>query len=224
MARPDTPPPTTHECPLCLSKETRAIHRDSHSKVDREYLNCAHCDLIFVPKQFHISPGYEKSIYDLHENNPEDKGYRRFLEKLSMPLISQLEPFANGLDFGCGPGPTLSIMMREKGFNVEEYDPFYMPDKSPLSGRYDFITSTEVVEHLSKPKEVFELLFKMLKKKGVLGIMTKQPPKQGIVNWQYTKDPTHISFYSVKTFQYIAALFDCQLEVISYDTVLLIKR
>jgi 16S rRNA G1207 methylase RsmC len=34
------------------------------------------------------------------------------------------------LDFGCGPGPTLSILLAEQGQQVDLYDPFYHDDPS----------------------------------------------------------------------------------------------
>jgi len=45
-----------------------------------------------------------------------DPRYRRFLARLAEPLIAHLPKGARGLDFGCGPGPTLSLMLREAGF------------------------------------------------------------------------------------------------------------
>jgi hypothetical protein len=33
----------------------------------------------------------------------------------------------HGLDYGCGPGPTLSSMFREKGFKMADYDLFFKP-------------------------------------------------------------------------------------------------
>ncbi len=222
-AKPRASSELEHDCPLCSSNQTEVIHRDSHSKIDREYCRCAHCDLVFVPTQYHLPPEQEKAIYDCHENSPNDPAYRKFLSKLAKPLQSLLKPGANGLDFGSGPGPTLSVMLREQGFNVSEYDPFYSPDQAVLSEHYDFITSTEVIEHLSQPKLIFEQLFELLDEQGVLGIMSKRPPVAGIRNWHYTKDPTHISFYSEKTFSYIAERFKCQLKIISSDTVLLIR-
>ena len=215
---------TKPECPLCHSVNTISLHRDTHSKIDREYRRCAGCDLIFVPKQFHLTKDQEKAVYDCHENNPNDSAYRKFLSKLATPLVKKLDENAKGLDFGCGPGPTLSVMLREAGFSVAEFDPFYAPYKELLTTKYDFITSTEVVEHLSKPGVVFEQLFALLKPRGILGIMTKRPPEKGIEGWHYTKDPTHITFYSELTFQFVANKYDCNLDIISNDTVILSKN
>jgi len=47
------------------------------------------------------------------------------VEELS-PLLGDNHDL-HGLDYGCGPGPTLSVMLREKGFKMADYDPFFKP-------------------------------------------------------------------------------------------------
>ena len=68
---------------------------------------------MFVPRSYHLSAADEKAQYDLHENDPNDPGYRAFLDRLAGPLDKRLAPHSHGLDFGCGPGPTLSVMLEE---------------------------------------------------------------------------------------------------------------
>ena len=80
-----------------------------------------------MPYQF-LSPKEEKSEYDLHENSSDDPGYRRFLARLFDPVSHQLAPNSYGLDFGSGPGPTLSVMFEEAGHSMEIYDPFFAPE------------------------------------------------------------------------------------------------
>ena len=66
-------------CPLCLAVETRPYHRDRV----RIYIQCPGCALVFVPADQHISEEAERAEYDLHENDPSDAGYRRFLSRLA---------------------------------------------------------------------------------------------------------------------------------------------
>jgi len=56
------------------------------------------------------------------------------------------------------------------------YDIFYYPEKEPIEKikYYDFITATEVFEHLRNPKKELELLMSLIKTKGWIGIMTKR--------------------------------------------------
>lgn len=206
-----------HICPLCRSTELHQIC-EAHLK---PYLQCDTCHLVFVPPEYHLDPTQEKAIYDQHENNPNDPGYRNFLNRLMSPLLAYLNPGSNGLDFGSGPGPTLSLMLQEQGHIMAIYDPYYADVKIALKQRYDFITSTEVVEHLSKPKEVFKQLFELIDHKGVLGIMTKLIPKDiPFEKWHYIKDPTHITFYSEETCRFIAQQYCYRAEIIGNDVIL----
>ena len=100
---------------------------------------------------YHPTPQEEKAQYDLHENDPHDLGYRKFLSRLTDPLLAKLPPHSYGLDYGCGPGPTLSVMMHEAGHSMALHDPIYHPNPDALSRSYQFITATEVFEHLHQP-------------------------------------------------------------------------
>lgn len=207
-------------CPLCLNHQTLHFHTDQK----RDYLQCQVCDLVFVPKHQLLSAAEEQSQYDLHQNSPDDEGYRQFLNRLLLPLVEYLPLSAKGLDFGCGPGPAVSVIMAEQGYEVANYDPFYANQPELLTKQYDFITSTEVFEHLHQPSEVIPLLVNMLKPKGILGIMTKRwIDKDAFTRWHYKNDPTHVCFYSDQTFQWIADQWDLGLKIISADTVLLFK-
>ena len=69
--------------------------------------------------------------------------------------------------------PALAAMLRERGLTVALYDPFYAPDESVWSRAYDFITATEVLEHLHEPARELDRLFAALRPGGWLGVMTK---------------------------------------------------
>ncbi|MEZ0152801.1 MAG: class I SAM-dependent methyltransferase [Candidatus Reddybacter sp.] len=190
----------TEACPLCFSVESAFFHRDRQ----REYLRCKQCALVFVPSQSHLSKADEKSYYDLHQNSPLDSGYRTFLERLSKPLLQQLKPARQGLDFGSGPGPTLSLMLEEAGHSVELYDPFYTLNEGVFTRQYDFITSSEVLEHLQAPGYELKRLWALLKPGGMLAIMTKRVIDQAAFSrWHYKNDPTHIVFFSEKAFNWL---------------------
>lgn len=208
-------------CPLCASEDLSAYFEDKK----RRYLHCLQCSLVFVPRRYRLSAEDEKATYDLHENNPEDQGYRRFLSRLSTPLLERLDPDQKGLDFGCGPGPTLSVVLAEQGHRMDLYDPFYYNDPSVLDNKYDFICATEVVEHMHDPDKDFTALFKMLNQGGWLGIMTKLVIDQlAFSKWHYIQDPTHICFYSRSTFAYLAQRFNAELGFIGNDVILLNKK
>ena len=124
--------PSVLICPLCHGKQIEPWHRDRC----RDYLRCLVCELVFVPASFHLDTPAEKAIYDQHENHPADVGYRRFLMRLTQPLLQRLPPQSTGLDFGCGPGPALAAMLREAGHSVALYDKFYFPDATVMQAMH----------------------------------------------------------------------------------------
>lgn len=208
-------------CPVCLEGEP-GVFRQIGNQV---YLRCPVCQATIMAPESRLSAEEEKQVYELHDNDPEDPGYRRFLTKLAEPLIERLPPGAAGLDFGCGPGPALALMLREAGFEMSLYDPFFHPDRTVRATRYDFITCTEVVEHLYQPAEVFRQLDSLLKPGGWLAIMTCfQTDDARFDNWHYRRDPTHVVFYRETTFQWLADHYGWQLEIPRKDVVLLQKR
>ena len=209
-----------HSCPLCGSSDTAHYHTDKR----RDYWQCAQCELVFVPPQFWLTPEQEKAEYDLHENNPEDGGYRRFLSRFADPLCERLKPNSQGLDFGCGPGPLLAKMLEERGHSVTLYDKFYADNLEVLEQQYDFICSTEVFEHLHQPRQVIEQLVSLLKPNGVLGVMTKRViDKEKFASWHYKNDLTHIVFFADSTFDWLAREFGLGVEFVEKDVVFLTK-
>ena len=207
-------------CPLCGGPDAADFWRDSR----RVYLRCSCCALVFVPPAFYLSAEQEKAEYDLHQNEIDDPGYRRFLGRLAGPLLERLPAGASGLDFGCGPGPALAAILREAGCRVALYDVFYQLDRAALERRYDFICATEVVEHLHAPGEVLAELWRQLLPGGYLGIMTKLVRnREAFASWHYKNDPTHVCFFSESTWHWWAGIMGAELEFFGADVILLRK-
>jgi hypothetical protein len=179
---------------------------------------------VFVPSWQFLSAEEEKKRYDLHQNSPQDLNYRRFLSRLFDPLQKKLAPASHGLDFGSGPEPTLSGMFEEAGHVVTLFDPFYEPVPAALEQQYDFITATEVVEHLHEPKKELERLWASLKQGGWLGIMTNCAVEQETFStWYYKNDRTHVCFFSQATFSWLAHEWRAKVTFADSDVVLLRK-
>lgn len=207
-------------CPLCQSAGSPEIHQDRH----RQYFRCPTCDLTFVPPSQFLSAEAEKAEYDLHQNSAEDTGYRRFLSRLFEPLQQRLPPNQHGLDFGSGPGPTLSVMLEEVGHSVALYDPFYAYHPAALERSYDFITATEVVEHLHHPRQALDQVWQCLKPGGIFGIMTKLAlDNAAFARWHYKADRCHVCFFSRQTFQWLADQWQADLTILGKDVILLVK-
>mgnify|MGYP003930634237 CR=1 FL=1 len=122
------------------------------------------------------------------------------------PLLRRIEhPPQNGLDFGSGPGPVLSMMLESEGYQMTLFDPYYAPSADALQKRYDFVTCTETVEHFHHPGKEWQLLVKLVKPGGWLGIMTKLVEDlNDFPNMHYITDMTHVSFFTRKTFLFLA--------------------
>ncbi len=208
----------THQCPVCTSQNTSFFAKGEN----RLYIRCAVCDLVFVPERFFVSAKEEKAKYDHHQNSIENRGYVDFLNRLLLPLQMRLKPNAKGLDFGSGPGPTLHLLMRQAGYEMDIYDIFYHHDPTVFHKTYDFITMTEVIEHLHHPMRELERLWKMLQPDGYLGIMTAFRPEI-FEGWYYKRDKTHIRFFTEKTFTYIAQTLDAKLDIVDKGVILLQK-
>lgn len=214
-------------CPLCSQNQISDFHKDKL----RQYWLCEHCELVFVAENEILSPALEKAEYDKHQNQSDDSGYRRFLNRCLEPLLAHTKTHfpksaddIRGLDFGCGPGPTLSQMAAEQGYRVADYDPFYAHKPELLKNQYDFITMTEVIEHVRHPRLVLDLLDRLLGPAGTLAIMTKRREEpERFANWHYKNDPTHIRFYNLKSFEFIARHYRWQMTVVDKDVVFLSK-
>lgn len=183
------------------------------------------CELIFVPETQHLDSRDERAVYDQHNNDPEDPRCRKYLNRLAEPIIARLAfTRAKGLDFGSGPGPAMPLIFERAGHECAMYDKFYANDKTFLTNKnYDFISSSEVVEHLSNPGATFQLLFSLLGPNGILGVMTKlYSSDQDFGNWYYKNDPTHITFYTEATMSFIAKTNNKKALILGADIILFV--
>lgn len=192
-----------------MAAETVRFHHEG----GREYRRCPQCALTYVPSWMHLSRAEERAHYGTHQNRPDDPGYRAFLDRLATRLVPNLAAGAAGLDYGSGPGPTLSVMLEEQGFSMRNYDPYFAPDQVALNERYDFITCTETVEHFACPAREFERFDNLLRPGGWLGVMTQMLEiDTKFADWWYRHDPTHICFYREETMRWIASHYNWHME------------
>ncbi|MED5466714.1 MAG: class I SAM-dependent methyltransferase [Pseudomonadota bacterium] len=220
IERPQSSAQQEARCPVCENAELVPFREVGQ----QTYFRCGQCEATVMASECRLSGSRERAVYELHNNNADDPGYRRFQSKLAQPLLGQVSPGAQGLDVGCGPGPALASMLAEAGLHMTLYDPFFYPDAAALDRQYDVITCTEVVEHLHHPAEVFRMLDSLLRPGGCLGIMTCfQTDDARFDNWHYRRDPTHVVFYREQTFRWLAQHYGWDLEIPVKDVVLLRK-
>ncbi len=201
-------------CCLCQSSEVSIFQ-------DAAFFRCSDCHLIFKNSTLHLSAADEKIRYELHENNIDDPAYVRFL----WPAVEQVKklksPPGLGLDFGCGPNPVLSQLLIQENYQMYSYDPIFFTGgladfKNQPQKIFDFITCTEAAEHFYKPGTEFKKLFSWIKAGGHLVLMTDLFTENKILqNWGYARDPSHVCFFSEKTFSWLAKKYSAELEMIS---------
>ncbi len=198
---------TFENCPLC--------HNPGKTFYTDEFFLCDNCLGIFRPKRYHLSAPEEKSRYEKHNNDVNDIRYQQFVSPITSAVLKECLPKDVGLDFGAGTGPVISKVLKDQGYTIKQYDPFFHNYPDLLKTEYDYIVCCEVIEHFYDPQKEFGLLKRLLKPKGILYCMTHiYSPDIPFTNWYYKKDPTHVFIYQKETFEYIKNHFDFSLVTI----------
>lgn len=214
-----------NSCVLCSSHHISLFLKQTYKKGrTRLFYRCSDCELIFIHPELTLKIEEQKSFYKNHNNSPLDLGYIDHLSQILTPLLKRIETHHVGLDFGCGPGPTLHTLFKEKGIHQENFDPLFFPHTHLLNQKYDFVTATEVVEHFTEPAQDWRCFKNLLKPLGILAIMTQfQPQLSDFENWWYHRDITHVSFYTPQTLKWIAHHFGYELLYCTHPVALFQK-
>lgn len=211
-----------NSCALC-GQNTTAFY-DHH--LDQTAWRCQACHAVFKDPEVHLSSTLEKARYDTHNNTLDNEGYVQylttFIDKAVWPFIQH----GNALDYGCGPGPVLGELLRKRGFDVSNYDPFYLPNEALLKQTYDLITITEVLEHVFEPNVVFQTLAQALKPEGILAVMTSFVPvsNDDYLTWWYKRDATHVVFYHLKSFETLAKRYGFKVLHTDQQKIITLKK
>lgn len=187
-------------CPLC-----QHISTPFHSP---EFYCCTECSGIFRSQAFFLAPAEEKKRYATHNNDVHDPRYQQFVSPITNAVLAWYAPQSAGLDFGAGTGPVIAKVLRDHGYNIREYDPFFCNKRQLLAETYDYIVCCEVLEHFREPAQEFRLLQGLLKENGRLLCMTLlYEHRIDFGTWHYKNDPTHVFFYQRATLNWIQAVF-----------------
>ena len=210
---------STVSCPRCASHRSYPL-----SVAGTRYHRCLACELVWLDEADHLDEAAEKAVYDGHDNRVDDPRYRSFLMRAFGEVLARVPLPASGLDFGCGPGPALVAMGREAGYDMVGYDKFYADFPELLTRQYDFITSTEVIEHIAEPRTVLAQLWDCLTPGGLLVLQTQRVlGDERFKNWRYRHDPTHIVFFAEASFQVLATSWQAELSFPHADVAVLQK-
>ncbi len=207
-------------CPLCRCGGSKILTFQTRKK--RRYWHCRACNLVFLDTDALPTLEQEKEIYTFHQNSPEHPGYVAFLQRIIQPALTYLNPTMRGLDYGCGPGPTLSVLLEREDISCHNYDPIFFPDDP--QGRYDFIFATECFEHFHSPAAELSHLSALLQPRGFLFVMTELWHERiDFRTWYYISDPSHVSFYHLNSFDFICRQYGFKI-LASYDARILLLQ
>ncbi len=185
-------------CPLCEN------HAEKFYEDTQRYYRCPKCDGIFVHREDLPKEDAEKERYELHDDDTQDAGYRKFVSPITSNIVKDFSKEEKGLDFGSGRSEIVSVVLREQGYNIQNYDPYFANNPQLLTQQYDYISSCEVIEHFYSPKKEFARLREMLHEGGKLYLMTDvYDGTKDFASWYYKNDPTHVFIYTPQTFEYI---------------------
>lgn len=181
---------------------------DNRSKIN--YYECSECQFIMKSIENFSDFSQQKERYNLHNNHEEDRGYQAYFQRfIDFLELERRDSIEHALDFGCGASLLLSKMLQNNHITCDAYDPIYHPNEVYKERSYDLISSIEVFEHLHDPKSEFALLLQRLNGSGYLAIQTAFHPndREAFLKWYYRLDPTHVIFFSLRTFEVLANMF-----------------
>lgn len=177
-----------------------------------------------------LPPKEEEYRYSQHENSLENRGYVEYLTTFADHTIRRYVPvfgdsLANSpgdstphvLDFGSGPTPVFSELLKRWGYQVSIYDPFFAQNQQWDTQNYHAITSIEVFEHLTDPLGVLKKLSSLLLPGGYIFLRTQLhwDDQERFSTWWYPIDETHITFFHQETIEFLGEA--CNLKVISIE-------
>lgn len=208
----------TSNCLIC-NNETNKLF-DPQMKVT--YLSCKKCGFISKQKDFFPDKETEKGRYDLHHN--DDDYYRDSFSEVIDDYIAKLD-IETILDFGSGPYPVLTKLLENK-YDVTMYDPFYYNDLRYLDKLYDLVITSEAIEHFHSPRIELSKIIGLINKNKYLIVMTylRTVDEERFLTWWYRRDLTHVGFYTLDTFKYIAKLYNLELITSNNKNIVVLKK
>jgi hypothetical protein len=185
------------------------------SKYDVVYYQCGTCGFLQTEEPFWLTEAYHESM-----TLSDTGGLLRSLslaETISVIIYFLFDRNARYLDFAGGYG-LFTRRMRDIGFNFcwqDRYSPNLFArgfEYSEDAGDIELVTSFESFEHFSEPMREIETILE-LSKNIVFTTELLPSPVPGPKEWYYygLRHGQHISFYTLRTLQYIADRYGLKL-------------
>lgn len=206
------------DCSLCGCTATKRLFEKDTLK----FVRCKRCGLVYLNPR----PTIEaiKKFYNPGINRWTTlKDYIDRKLPLFEDLLTKVEEVKKGrriLDVGCGIGLFLKLAKEKSweiyGVDISTEDVKYAKEKYGLevyqgtimdavcpNEFFDVVTMWDVIEHLSYPLLHLEEIKRILKKDGILFILTgnidsKEAKRKGAA-WEFLSDGSHLILFSAKT-------------------------
>lgn len=191
---------------------------------DEYYFICSTCGAYVKDEVHYLNSKEEKERYKEHDNDVYDERYQDFTSPITDAILANHNREQLGLDYGSGTGPVISKQLKDEGYQVKLYDPFFHPSEEYINHRYDYIFCCEVFEHFHEPKEEIEKLLHLLKSDGLLYIMTHLYSSEiDFEHWYYRNDQTHVFIYTAKTIEFIVKKYGLAIVELS-DRLIILRK
>ena len=202
------------KCKVCGGSSPLVFRSLVLRKHDVAYHRCDTCDFMQTEEPYWLDEAYSSAISDL-DLGPVNRAVTgaRITETL---ILSAFDPNARFIDWGGGYG-VFTRLMRDNGFDFWWHDPFCenlfaKQFRANLDSSYEMLTAFEVFEHLPKPMDEIERMFRLSPN---IFFTTLLPPERltDSQQWWYIapEHGQHIAIYSLKTLGYIARKFEVHL-------------
>lgn len=199
------------ECKICKHKTQHIFTNEIMNKYDVKYYQCPNCFFIQTEEPYWLTEAYSSAIAN-NDLTILERGYKDtiILNQILKNIASKDYKF---LDFGGGYG-ILCRLMRNLGYDYYWYDKFanniFANGFEYKDEKINLVTCFEVFEHFSDPmeeiKKILDICDEVIITTDLYDDENKLPP----YTWSYYSfiSGQHISFYSKKTFEFIAEKFN----------------
>ena len=155
--------PDKKDCPICSNVSYLRLKKDI---VD--YYQCTNCLTLFseaLDNSDMVGGGNEIP------RNVEQNHLR--IGRIDELVYSLPKHEVNILDFGCGTGMLIEDLKKHGYVNVDGYDAYNTGfSKLPERDKYHVISAIEVIEHTSAPYVEIDVMYRSLRKGGVVMLET----------------------------------------------------